>query len=113
MISFFTFISLLQAQNVEYEWQEDTVDCWFNCYTVSFWDFFKQEAGLCEVSFRFERMFESREFQGFCGTGAYCCSGVNHKDGNGPVSNGDCPLDAVLAVTSVNHVCVRNGTIGN
>ena len=40
-----------KTQNAEYEWQEDKVDCWFNCYTVSFWDFFKQEAGLCEVHF--------------------------------------------------------------
>ena len=98
MLSIFSFISLLQAQNVEYEWQEDTVDCWFNCYTVSFWDFFKQEAGLCEVIFGLREKESSREFQGFCGTGAYCCSGVNHEDGNGPVSNGDCPLEAILAV---------------
>ena len=53
MLSIFTFISLLQAQNVEYEWQEDTVDCWFNCFTVSIFDFFKQDAGLCEVKLLF------------------------------------------------------------
>ena len=51
MFWIFTIISISQAQNVGYEWQEDTVDCWYNCYTVSFWDFFKQEAGLCEVIF--------------------------------------------------------------
>ena len=61
----------------------------------------------------FKRIFEnSIEFQSFCDVGGYCCSGLNHKDGNGPVSNGDCPLEAILAVTSENHVCVRNKTIG-
>ena len=53
-----------------------------------------------------------REFQSFCGVGGYCCSGVNHGNGNGPVSNGDCPFEAIIAVTSKNHMCVRNVTVG-
>ena len=57
MLSIFTFISLLQAQNVEYEWQEDTVDCWFNCFTISILEFFKRDAGLCEVKLSFQDHF--------------------------------------------------------
>ena len=57
MLSIFTFISLLQAQNVEYEWQEDTVDCWFNCFTISILNMFKQDAGLCEVKLLFQGHF--------------------------------------------------------
>ena len=75
--------------------------------------FSNKKLDYARLLLNFERMFESREFQSFCGTGAYCCSGVNHGDGNGPVSNGDCPLEAILAVTSVNHVCLRNEAIGN
>ena len=33
-------------------------------------------------------------------------------NGNGPISNGDCPVDAIMAVTSQNHVCVRTVKIG-
>ena len=43
---------------------------------------------------------------------SYCCSGVNHVNGNGPISNGDCPVGAVMAVTSESHVCVRTVKIG-
>ena len=57
MLSIFTFISLLQAQNVEYEWQEGTVDCWFNCFTISILEFFKRDAGLCEVKLSFQDHF--------------------------------------------------------
>ena len=39
-------------------------------------------------------------------TSGYCCSGVNHMDGNGPVLNGDCPSDAVAAQKSNGHSCV-------
>lgn len=33
----------------------------------------------------------------------YCCSGANHFAGDGAVSNGDCPADAVAAVTTTVH----------
>ena len=36
----------------------------------------------------------------------YCCSGINHKGGNGPIANGDCPADAIAAQKSTVHSCV-------
>jgi len=39
-------------------------------------------------------------------TAGYCCSGVNHHGGGGPAANGDCPADAIAAVTTTVHSCV-------
>jgi hypothetical protein len=36
----------------------------------------------------------------------YCCSGVNHRNGNGPISNRDCPDEAIAAQKSIDHTCV-------
>ena len=36
----------------------------------------------------------------------YCCSGANHHGGDGAVSNGDCPADAIAAITTNVHSCV-------
>ena len=36
----------------------------------------------------------------------YCCSGANHFGGDGAVSNGDCPADAIAAVSTSFHACV-------
>ena len=36
----------------------------------------------------------------------YCCSGANHHGGGGAVSNGDCPVDAIAAVSTSFHSCV-------
>ena len=46
-----------------------------------------------------------------CGSGGYCCSGANHKDGNGPIENGDCPKEGIDAVTSTHHSCVKEKNI--
>ena len=39
-------------------------------------------------------------------TAGYCCSGVNHHGGGGPAANGDCPADAIAAVSTDVHSCV-------
>ena len=39
-------------------------------------------------------------------TAGYCCSGANHFAGDGAVSNGDCPADAIAAITTNVHSCV-------
>ena len=39
-------------------------------------------------------------------TSGYCCSGINHQDGGGPMDNGDCPAEAVAAQLSFTHSCV-------
>ena len=36
----------------------------------------------------------------------YCCSGANHHGGGGPAANGDCPADAIAAVSTTVHSCV-------
>ena len=36
----------------------------------------------------------------------YLFGGTNHFGGGGPVSNGDCPADAIAAVSTSFHTCV-------
>ena len=35
----------------------------------------------------------------------YCCSGFNHNQGKGPISNGDCPDEAIANQKSTTHSC--------
>ena len=46
---------------------------------------------------------DSKQSDAFSG---YCCSGVNHQGGAGPIQNGDCPAEAVAAQTGPTHTCI-------
>jgi len=61
--------------------------CWGECH---------EKGGQC-------RACQTHDSDALAG---YCCSGVNHHGGGGPVSNGDCPANAVAAVTQSTHACV-------
>ena len=70
-------------------------DCWDEC---------GKKGGLCSVCMNYESNADS----------AYCCSGINHMYGNGPISNGDCPPAAIAVQKSTTHSCVilkKKGTL--
>ena len=69
------------------EWIQIDNNCWEEC---------DKKGGLCSACMN----HESNAVSG------YCCSGTNHFEGNGPVFNGDCPLDAIAVQKSKVHSCV-------
>ena len=69
------------------EWIALDNNCWEEC---------DKNGGSCSACMEYETEAIS----------AYCCSGVNHISGNGPVSNGDCPADAISIQKSTTHSCV-------
>ena len=74
--------------SVSFEWIEDpTSMCWGAC---------NNQGGQCSAC-------SNADPDAIAG---YCCSGANHFSGDGAVSNGDCPADAVAAVTTTVHSCV-------
>ena len=73
---------------LEQEWVElPNSVCWGECH---------EKGGQCVAC-------KSHDSDALAG---YCCSGANHFGGDGAVSNGDCPANAVAAVNSTFHACV-------
>ena len=80
-------ISKSYLGNGESEWLQIPGDCWVEC---------DQTGGLCQAC----KNYESNAISG------YCCSGVNHQNGGGPILNGDCPHEAIVNQNSTSHSCV-------
>ena len=68
------------------EWLSIGNDCWIEC----------GGGGLCPACMNYESS----------STSGYCCSGINHQAGGGPMDNGDCPAEAIAAQLSNTHSCV-------
>ena len=77
----------LEKNEDHLEWFQIDDNCWKEC---------GGKGGLCSACVN----YESSAISG------YCCSGVNHKDGFGPLLNWDCPSNAVAAQKSNVHSCV-------
>ena len=73
--------------NDELDWLSFGDDCWTEC---------GQKGGWCSACMNYDSV----------STSGYCCSGINHQAGGGPIENGDCPVEAVAAQLSISHSCV-------
>ena len=85
----------LVQENDELEWLSidlSIYNCWNEC-----------GGGLCPACMNYESN----------STSGYCCSGINHQAGGGPIGNGDCPAEAIAAQLSGTHSCVVSMKKGN
>ena len=81
--------SVFEKKCLEQKWVElpDSI-CWGEC---------DEKDGQCKAC-------ETHDSDALAG---YCCSGVNHHGRGGAVSNGDCPANAVAAVTHFSTIIDR------
>ena len=79
----------MKKKCLEQKWVElpDSI-CWGEC---------DEKDGQCKAC-------ETHDSDALAG---YCCSGVNHHGRGGAVSNGDCPANAVAAVTHFSTIIDR------
>ena len=69
------------------EWIPIDDNCWSEC---------GRKGGMCSTCMKYVSNADN----------AYCCSGINHEDGDGAKLNGDCPLEAIAVQKSSVHSCV-------
>ena len=80
-------MKFLEKKENQLEWFQIDNNCFKEC---------GRKGGLCSTCMKYDSL----------ATSGYCCSGVNHYDGQGPIFNGDCPSDAIAIQKSNVHSCV-------
>ena len=80
-------INNLEKQKDQLKWFQIDNNCFKEC---------GRKGGFCSTCMNYDSLAIS----------GYCCSGVNHFDGKGPIFNGNCPSDAIAVQKSNVHSCV-------
>ena len=82
-----SFIKFSEKQDKHLKWFQIDNNCFEKC---------GRKGGFCSTCMNYDSL----------ATSGYCCSGVNHMDGYGPIFNGNCPSDAITIQKSNVHSCV-------